>query len=134
MDFKKLANKAKSELDKRGGADKLKELGDKAKHEYERRGGTEGLKESAKQVVDAAKTEGSAAEKAKAAAAAAKEAVKTPGPGEGAAGGTAAAPHGDTGPVAPTAGVEASTSAGGSVPTNFGDDEIPGGTSSKPGS
>lgn len=128
MDFKKLANRAKSELDKRGGTDKLKELGDKAKQELDKRGGTEGLKTSAKSVVDAAKTGGTPAEKAKAAAAAAKEAVAAP------ADAPADAPaSGATEPVSPSTGGTPTQSAGGSLPTNGNpDEEIPGGTSSDP--
>lgn len=73
MDFKKLANRAKSELDKRGGTDALKGITDKAKHEFEARGGVDGLKASAKDVGDIAKGKGSVSEKAKAAAATLKD-------------------------------------------------------------
>lgn len=72
MDFKKLANQAKAELDK---------ASVKAKTEFEQRGGADGLKAGAKNVADATKSKGSVTDKAKAAAAAAKDAAaKKPGP------------------------------------------------------
>ncbi|MBJ7472863.1 MAG: hypothetical protein JHD16_16270 [Solirubrobacteraceae bacterium] len=67
MDFKKLTTQAK---------DQAKGFQDKAKVELDRRGGTEGLKAGAKNVADAAKGGGSVSDKAKAAAAAAKTAAK----------------------------------------------------------
>lgn len=67
MDFKKLTNQAKEQA---------KGFQDKAKSELDKRGGTEGLKAGAKNVAAAAKTGGSPVEKAKAAAAAAKDVVK----------------------------------------------------------
>lgn len=67
MDFKKLTNQAKEQA---------KGLQDKAKEELDKRGGVDGLKAGAKDVAAAAKTGGSPVDKAKAAANAAKDAVK----------------------------------------------------------
>ncbi|MDO9357200.1 MAG: hypothetical protein Q7T55_26120 [Solirubrobacteraceae bacterium] len=67
MDFKKLTNQAKEQA---------KGFQDKAKTELDKRGGTDGLKASAKNVTSAAKGGGSIAEKAKAAAAAAETEAK----------------------------------------------------------
>ncbi len=73
MDFKKLTNQAKEQA---------KGFQDKAKVELDKRGGTDGLKVGAKNVAAAAKGSGSVGDKAKAAAAAAKTAAKpTGGPG-----------------------------------------------------
>jgi len=56
----------------------LKKLGDKAKEQVDKRGGTDALKEDLKEVGDAVKSKGSVKDKAKGAAAA----VKKPGRNE----------------------------------------------------
>lgn len=96
MDFKKLKSQA---------LDQAKGLGDKAKEELDKRGGPEGLKTGAKNVAAAAKTGGSPVDKAKAAAAAAKDVVATqPKPAADAQGPTVVAPG--AAPTPPPAGLK----------------------------
>lgn len=66
VDFKKLADKAKQSVE---------EGVDKAKEQVEKRGGSDGLKQDAGELKDIAKGKGSIKEKAKAAG----EAIKEPG-------------------------------------------------------